>query len=264
MPFPEVQRVIYKKNPLDQVICQLRFPSILKISTELPAEFQETIRKDFPDFSETFLAKIEIPQGVSGQIPMEAFSNIKQTSSNKSYEFISEDKNWKTTLTNTFIALTCNKYNRWEEFKEKLIPMLNAFNEIYSPNYYSRTGLRYIDVIRKSILNLKDSKWSELLHSYIVGILDLSELENQVESFETKNEILLDDKSSKLRLITALVEHVNDKEIGFMIDGDYYSNNKIEVDQAIEKLDYFNKRASRLIRWCITEKLHDAMEPEAI
>jgi len=31
MPFPEVKRVIYEHNPLDKVICQLRFPPILRI-----------------------------------------------------------------------------------------------------------------------------------------------------------------------------------------------------------------------------------------
>ena len=53
MPFPETsQKIIYKKNPLDRVICQLRFPPILKIDTELPDKFQESIRNDFPEFQE--------------------------------------------------------------------------------------------------------------------------------------------------------------------------------------------------------------------
>ncbi len=52
MPFPEVQRVIYRKNPLEQVICQFRFPAILRIDTETPADFQERIRNDFPQFAE--------------------------------------------------------------------------------------------------------------------------------------------------------------------------------------------------------------------
>ena len=53
MPFPDVERVIYNENPLDRVICQLRFAPILKIDTEIPAEFQERIRIDYPNLSET-------------------------------------------------------------------------------------------------------------------------------------------------------------------------------------------------------------------
>ncbi len=43
-PFSESPRVVYGKNPLEVVICQLRFPAILKISSESPVDFQEALR----------------------------------------------------------------------------------------------------------------------------------------------------------------------------------------------------------------------------
>ena len=46
MPFPVTKRIIYKKNPLVEVICQLRFPPILSIDTEIPARFQGAIKKN--------------------------------------------------------------------------------------------------------------------------------------------------------------------------------------------------------------------------
>ena len=52
MPFPEAERVVYRQNPLDRVVCQLKFPPILKIEREIPVEFQDRIRKDFPGFYE--------------------------------------------------------------------------------------------------------------------------------------------------------------------------------------------------------------------
>lgn len=61
MPFPEVKRVIYKKNPLHQVICQLRFPPILKVDAEIPSIFQEKIRGEFPNFKETTEVNMELP-----------------------------------------------------------------------------------------------------------------------------------------------------------------------------------------------------------
>lgn len=39
MSLPDVPRVLYAKAPLEQVICQLRFPTILKINLETPPEF---------------------------------------------------------------------------------------------------------------------------------------------------------------------------------------------------------------------------------
>ena len=53
MPFPKKDRIIFTKNPLTDVICQLRFPSILKIDTEVPAKFQDKIRDVFPNFTES-------------------------------------------------------------------------------------------------------------------------------------------------------------------------------------------------------------------
>jgi uncharacterized protein (TIGR04255 family) len=52
MPFPESRRVIYDKNPLTEVISQLRFPTVLAIEAEIPAAFQERIRFDYPMFDD--------------------------------------------------------------------------------------------------------------------------------------------------------------------------------------------------------------------
>ena len=50
MKFPESPRVRYSRNPLLEVICQLRFPKILSIETEVPVGFQEDIRSEYPVF----------------------------------------------------------------------------------------------------------------------------------------------------------------------------------------------------------------------
>ena len=42
--FSNDERVIYAKRQLVEVICQLRFPEILKIEAHEPADFQDAIR----------------------------------------------------------------------------------------------------------------------------------------------------------------------------------------------------------------------------
>lgn len=42
------RRYAYGKSQLIEVICQLRFPTILSIDTREPADFQETVRAAFP------------------------------------------------------------------------------------------------------------------------------------------------------------------------------------------------------------------------
>jgi hypothetical protein len=49
-----------------------------------------------------------------------------------------------------------------------------------------------------------------------------------------------------------------------MIDNDFHHPKRLRVDDLREKLDFLHERATRLIRWIITDKLHKAMEPELI
>ena len=48
MLFSDRPRTLYRNRPAHEVICQLRFPSILSINQVEPAEFQEDIRDAFP------------------------------------------------------------------------------------------------------------------------------------------------------------------------------------------------------------------------
>lgn len=264
MPFPEVKRVIYKKNPLDQVICQLRFPPILKIDADIPAEFQDSVRKDFPNYSEKTELRIEPSPGIKGKIPPELLSQVLQSTSTKNYEFSSEDGQWKINLTRTFIALTANKYERWEKFKEKLEIPLRALTEIYSPVHFSRIGLRYIDVIQRSALGLEGVSWTELLKPYILGVLGAPEISDHVQDSECKYEIGLSDRESIVRMVTKLVECTDSGEMCYMIDSDFFNTKKTPINHTMDKLDHFNRRASRLIQWCITDRLHKSMGPQKV
>lgn len=83
--FSQQERCIYRKNPLAEVICQLRFPEILSIQTQLPANFQEAIREEYPQYS----ARNEVSPpkftGTPGNLTME-----KQTATTN-YQFASPD-----------------------------------------------------------------------------------------------------------------------------------------------------------------------------
>ncbi|MBP3412553.1 MAG: TIGR04255 family protein, partial [Oscillospiraceae bacterium] len=51
--FSNEDRVQYAKPQIMEVICQLRFPTILSIGAKEPADFQEQIRMGFPRYSRT-------------------------------------------------------------------------------------------------------------------------------------------------------------------------------------------------------------------
>ena len=49
--FSQESRCIYEKNQLIEVICQLRFPDILKIEAQEPYAFQDAIRGEYPQYA---------------------------------------------------------------------------------------------------------------------------------------------------------------------------------------------------------------------
>lgn len=149
------KRVKYNRCPLVEVIFQLRFPTILSINSKQPADFQEKIRKEYPFYDEGIEEQNELLINTNGK------STQVKSSQNKNYSFVSVDKTYKVNLTSTFIAISTRKYTQWEEFSEKVRQVVKAFQETYEVPFYTRVGLRYIDVIQRSVLGLSNEKWSD-------------------------------------------------------------------------------------------------------
>lgn len=263
MPIPIVDRVIYNKKPLDTVICQARFPTILKIDTELPSAFQEKLSPQYMDLTEGQEVVFGIQLGGKPDVPAEEIKQLT-TPAIKNYGFASEDDKWKVNLTRNFISLSTTDYNKWEEFKTRFELVLNAFIDVYKPILFTRIGLRYIDVIVRSKLDLGSMVWEELIKPPFLGILASSELGDSVKHFQAMFVIDLDDDQGEVRINTGTVKATDSGETSFRIDSDFYELKRKGGNEILDKLDYFHSKASGLFRLCITDKLHDAMEPKKI
>jgi uncharacterized protein (TIGR04255 family) len=260
MPFPETPRVIYEKNPLDLVICQIRFPPILRIETEIPARFQEVLRIDYPLLREQ--PTLIQPPGLPADFANLAASLIPGAG-RKGYEFVSADENWRVTLFRSFVSLTCNKYSKWEHFKERLRPVLAAFVEQYQPTFYLRLGLRYRDVIVRSKLNLEKSNWGSLLQPQVAGEL-ASNIAPSVEDVSRQVVLRQSKHEGKITVQHGTVRLQDTNEECYCFDIDLFTDRRTELDQAEQTLDDFNRQSGRLFRWCISDELHRAMGPVAV
>jgi uncharacterized protein (TIGR04255 family) len=264
MPFPDSPRAVYKINPLYQVICQLRFPTILRIDTQPPYEFQDLIRVEYPSYSEGKEFFTEIPLEIFSQLPQEVVGNFPLPATNKmNFRFTSADENLSINLTNNYLALTVKKYERWENFRSQLELPVKALIEIYEPAFFSRVGLRYIDVIQRSELNLMDSNWSDLIQPYILGIISTDTLDQSaIKNSITTDEIQINDEQGIVRIVHGLaISKINNESV-YLVDCDFFSEKRTEIQDALVKLDNFNLWGRRLFRWCITDFLHNAMQPE--
>lgn len=261
MTFPDSPRVIYSHDPLETVICQLRFPPILKIDAEIPASFQELIRHEYPLFTD------RLPDNEGLEIPPEIAKlmsiGLQFQGGKRKYEFSTSDELWQVTLTRDFLALTTKKYERWEDFKRHLDGPVDALLSQYGPDFYVRIGLRYRNLIKRSQLEVKDCSWSELLQPHVAG-----ELASEIHGFIRKagRELLieLEGKIGHVKIKHGIINAKDSSEDFYLIDADFYTDQQTEIGHAISRLDRFNKEAGHLFRWCITDRLHSAMGPRSI
>lgn len=263
MLFPEAERQVYSKNPLRQVICQLRFPTILRINEVAPAVFQDRIRKHYPHYQEKF--GMNLPSEILDQVPP-AFARVfSDARSTKAYEFISADREWVVSLTRDFLALTAHKYLRWEAFKSHLEAPLSALVEVYSPTLFSRLGLRYQNVIRRSALGLENVDWVKLLNPYIAAELADSSISSSIAEGAHQIVFNLEKYHAKARLQHGLIMDEGDRgETCYLIDSDFFTEQETETSDAEGIIDYFNKYNQLLFQWCISRTLHAAMAPSPI
>ncbi|MGD0407781.1 MAG: TIGR04255 family protein [Candidatus Limnocylindrales bacterium] len=254
--FPAVPRVVYHSNPLHEVICQLRFPPILRIEAEVPAQFQEEIRSVFPLLEEQRV--LDIPPGLPGEL---AESLSRALSQRVNYAFLTEDRLWSLTLARDFIALSAKQYPRWEQFKGKLEPAVKVFISLYQPAYFSRVGLRYQNVVDRRVLGLDGVPWSSLLQPYVAGELADAGIASGI--LEAKRELLVSlvGPDRNVRVRHGLFVKPESDTVCYLIDSDFYVEQRTEVGDVAATLDYFNEQAGRLFRWGIQPRLHEALGP---
>lgn len=256
MPFPKTDRFIYNINPLEEVICQIRFPPILRITAEKPAKFQEKIRSEYPILRE----KRQIPQI---PVPVE-LQKLIQIEHKIAYDFITEDEDWTISLADDFIAITTSNYTRWEVFREKFQAAYEALIDIYQPAPFTRLGLRYRDVIKRSALSIPaDESWAQLLQPHIAGELANDDVSDAISEKFTNTLIALSGIGGSVRLRHGIGKDQDNEQV-YIIDSDFFTEEKIQHQDVFKYLDHFNQNGRRLFRWCITDKLHRAMNPDKL
>ncbi len=253
--FSHENRCLYQLNQLGEVICQLRFPEILSIGANAPVAFQEAVRADFPQYS----SRQEIP---AGQFPGKKVAPIIN------HQFVSADGVWRINLTSNFISLSCRHYTRWEDFAARLDQPLASFIKIYQPAYFERVGLRYLNFISRSALDLADIPFSQLISPCYLGPLGEEDvMETATTRCSVDTEINLRGGCRvKIHAGPGMVKRngKDDGEVKYIFDQDLYMPGNLPINRSAEALEALHGHAYSIFRGAITDTLHDAMEPEFI
>lgn len=123
------------KSPLIFVLAQVRFAPILKMAEYVP-EIQEALRrKGFPGY------QVRATQEIS-------FLPVLQAAQSERWFFSSRDRVRSVILAPDFVVLATSEYDRFESFAAELEQTLAIVKTASSPEFSSRIGLRYVDLIR--------------------------------------------------------------------------------------------------------------------
>ena len=258
--FSQEPRRIFGRNPIMEVICQLRFPEILAIGARPPVDFQEAIRGDYPQYQPVKEVAQPKVTGVPGNF------QLQEAEPTLNYQFRSQDVAWRVNLTSKFISLACAKYDRWEEFARRLDQVLAAFIRVYAPAYFDRVGLRFINAICRSELDLDGTPFRELLQPPYLGLLaedDVNERATNRSSVDTELAIQGGCRA-KIHAGPGMVRRpglTNPEEVRFILDNDLFMSGNVPVNLSAAALNTLHEQSDSIFRGAITDTLYDAMEP---
>ena len=266
MLFPQTGRVEYSNNPLEEVICQVRFPPILKIGANSPAEFQDHIRKLFPLYEEQSDGGISLPNQVREMLSEAGIEGLFPTQTPRLHRFSTEDASRSVSLQSDFIAFAVNDYKRWQDFREQFGLIERKFRCLYEPSFYSRIGLRYRDVITRKNLGLERYSWGDLLNRDLVGLLGDEEVSSRAGQAVTVIQMRLPDiEGAQLTLRYGLLPHPDQDPLdSYAIDTDIFIEQRVEPNDCFRLLDKFNGITGNIFRWAISDILRDALGPNPI
>ncbi|WP_262048626.1 TIGR04255 family protein [Bradyrhizobium sp. Bra78] len=254
--FPESERVFYERAPLTQVVCQLKFPKILRIESQPPADFQDDIRGMFP-----LLEQVQMQ--VPAELPPEIAQMIGLSMAAGNFLFRSEDRKTAVHLTAETLSLSTSSYSTWESFKALLWPVMAALEQRYRPSFYQRVGLRYVDIIKRSDVNMAGTPWSHLLKQEVLGALASDQFEFSAEESTHRMRLRAAD-GGQLNFRYGLVKVRETQETAYRLDFDFFREEKVEVANAKPTINGLNAMVGRAFRWCIEPVLHDALGPKPI
>ena len=260
MTFPQSDRVVYQQNPLEEVICQLKFPTILEINTERPAKFQNEIRNDYPLFEieqpalpkelEQFMSSFPIPSAPEVSI----------------YKFITADGTKLISLGPEFVAFKDSNYIRWEKFSKEIARAQQALEKIYKPAFYTRIGLRYKDMIDKVKLGIEDESWEELLNPSLLGLLSAPDnVGGHVDLIQSEASLVIEEvPGGRATIRHGKGKRKNNQSEVYLIDIDFYTTQRSNGNDVLETLNKFNRLSGDFFRWAITDRLRSVLEPREL
>jgi len=256
--FPDSERVIYDKSPLQEVIFQIRYPTILRIEAQSPADFQDSVRHQFPVYEQQTQPGLD-------QLPPDLIKVVMGAAGNSTnHRFLTADRTMTIALAPDALAVTSANYVRWENFEKVVNLALEALVKIYSPSFGVRTGLRYRNAVVPSELGFNLNDWASLVSESVVGELGYDGVAAHVIEATSRIRVKSESSDEGVLLQHGIGKHEASQRPAYIFDIDCYLEKQHEISAIQSVLRRFNARARYAFRWCISDQLHEALGPRPV
>lgn len=248
--FPDVDDIHLNNAPLREVICQVRFPTILRIAHVEPVEFQERIRPRFP--------VLEVEQAVV--VETEGGGERGRVIVRPVHRFYDQDRTYMATLNVDSYALSTRDYTHWPSFSDTLAYVAEGFQAVYEVPYATRIGLRYVNMLGtastglesfENVLNLLRGELTVMLRTDVILSPKLAMQQIRATTDE-----------DQLTFRYGLIYEGTPAEPQFVLDFDHYIEGEVDLDDLLSRCDRYHRLVYNAFRWCIAgDKLH-VFQPE--
>jgi uncharacterized protein (TIGR04255 family) len=132
LSLPPASRARFATNFIRLAVCELRFPTLLELETHAPVAFQKAIRRDYPVYED----RREVRLNASGP-----------DQPNRAHTFYSKNRRWTVAVRQASLALETSQYETFDKMKERVENLLPAAEKLADSAFFTRIGLRYINVL---------------------------------------------------------------------------------------------------------------------
>ena len=231
----------FKLNFLQKAVCEFRFPTLMELgSGKPPAAFVTALRKEYPYMEVTN----EVTLGLDSTHDM-----------NHAHIFKSQKGNWIISLKQNAFLIETTTYSRHEKMREKIEQMLTAALPIIDSDFFTRIGLRYINLIDvgEDPLNgwICDELTAPLRTRLFYGVAEFS------------GNMLIQAEDGGCLLQHSLKRNTKARDgatvpPGYVIDIDAFRNG-VAATEAMSTIDEMHKQAFNVFDWAIGPRLRERM-----
>lgn len=245
---PSENDVHLKNAPVQEVICQLTFPPIIKLGLTIDPDFQDEIRDAYPLYE-----RMINDMSVNDQM----IKQLRFPSDQLNHSISNMNRNEKINIEQNFFAFSTTAYSTWDDFYPKIIKYFGIFAKYYSPAAFLRTGLRYVNLFTSDIIpDLKNRPLQDFFQQEFLGPIGSKTIDNPYLSAFSSTVKIHDTQDVLIRYGIGIkpdekVLPDDKKNKFFYVDIDVSTNNTNEIESLSPILIEAHRLAYSALRWVV-------------